>query len=90
MIIKLFIIWYLAINIVLFCLMGIDKQRAIHGKWRVPESTLLFTSCIGGFLGGFLGMYLFRHKTKKVYFHIVFWLSSAIHIFLLFWLVNYL
>lgn len=83
MILKVFIIWYLAINIVLFCLMGIDKHRARHNKWRVSEAALLTCSCLGAFLGGFAGMHLFHHKTKKLYFHVVFFLSAAIHIFLI-------
>lgn len=83
MIYKAVILWYFAINIVLFILMGIDKYRAVHKKWRIPEATLLISSCLGGFVGGFLGMHLFHHKSKKIYFHIIFWLSALLHILLI-------
>ena len=59
-------------NIIAFALMGIDKNRAQKGKWRVPEKTLfLFTALFGG-LGGTLGMFFFRHKTKHWYFRVFF------------------
>jgi uncharacterized membrane protein YsdA (DUF1294 family) len=60
-------------------MMGIDKYKAKHHKWRISEATLLTTALIGGFLGGFSGMHLFKHKTKKVYFHVVFTLATLIH-----------
>lgn len=52
------------INIIGFCLMGIDKFKAKKGLWRIPESTLFIMSIIGGSIGSILGMYTFRHKTR--------------------------
>lgn len=52
-------------NVTPFLLMGIDKHRARHGKWRIRESTLLVTSALLGGAGGLAGMYVFRHKTRK-------------------------
>jgi uncharacterized membrane protein YsdA (DUF1294 family) len=63
--------------------MGIDKQKAKHHKWRIPEATLLLLSCFGGCIGGIIGMHLFHHKTKKWYFHAVFILSFAVHALIL-------
>ena len=82
--------YILFINIRALTLFKKDKQSAKRRQRRVSESKLMKTCLLGGAAGGLIGMNMFRHKTKKVYFHIVFWLSSAIHIFLLFWLVNYL
>lgn len=60
---------YLTItNLVAFTIYGIDKRKAIKGKWRVPESTLLLFSIIGGGIGSMAGMKVFRHKTKKLKF----------------------
>ena len=50
-------------NLTAFCLMGADKRRAIRGRWRIPERTLLLTCAFFGALGGLLGMRAFRHKT---------------------------
>lgn len=52
--------------------MFIDKQKAKRGYWRVPEKTLFILTFLGGGIGTIAGMYLFRHKTKKLYFTIGF------------------
>ncbi len=56
------------INICGFALMGIDKQKAIGNKWRIPEATLFVSAILGGSVGSILGMYHFRHKTKHIQF----------------------
>ncbi len=72
------------VNIVLFVMMGIDKHKAKLHKWRIPEITLLLTGFLGGFIGGLIGMHIFRHKTKKGYFHAVYIISAILHIYLLY------
>lgn len=65
----LLVLIYLAIvNIVAFAMMGIDKQKAIRGAWRIPEASLFLSAIIGGSIGSILGMQIFRHKTKHWYF----------------------
>lgn len=64
------IIYFLSINIILFILTYIDKQKAIHHKWRIRESTLIGLAFLGGSIGLLLGMYTFRHKTKHPLFFI--------------------
>ena len=63
-------IWLVLINLVTFFAFGIDKWKAVRGKWRIRESTLLGLSLIGGAAGGLAGMYLFRHKIRKSRFRI--------------------
>ena len=68
-IVRIIIILYLiVINLVGFCMMGVDKRRARKGKWRVKEAALFLAAVIGGSLGSWLGMYVFRHKTRHWYF----------------------
>ena len=58
------ILIYLAIvNIVTFCLFGIDKRKAKRDKWRIQESTLLWWAAAGGSIGALLGMKAWHHKT---------------------------
>ena len=47
-----------------------DKQRARHGAWRIPESTLMGVALAGGSIGAMGGMYLVRHKTRHPKFYI--------------------
>ncbi len=64
MIYQLLSIYLLAINALLFTLMGIDKYKAKRGLWRIPEKTLFGLAIAGGSVGGILGMRAFRHKTR--------------------------
>ncbi|MBQ6024842.1 MAG: DUF1294 domain-containing protein [Lachnospiraceae bacterium] len=75
------IIGYLAVmNIVGIAVMGIDKSKAKRGAWRIKEATLFGVSIIGGSIGTLLGMYMFRHKTKHIYFVIGMPLILILHI----------
>jgi len=65
---KMLLIYFLIINAVGFVLMLADKRKAQKKLWRIPESTLLTVSAIGGSVGCLAGMYTFRHKTKHLKF----------------------
>ena len=67
------IFWYylVGINLLAFCLYGVDKKRAIKDRWRIPESTLLGIAFVGGSVGAWAGMQTFRHKTKHWKFKIL-------------------
>ncbi len=52
------------VNLVAFFAYGIDKRRARHHKWRIPESVLLGLAAVGGGLGAYAGMRVFHHKTN--------------------------
>lgn len=67
---RILIIYIAALSILTWALFGIDKWKAVRGKWRIRESTLLGLSLIGGAAGGLAGMYLFRHKIRKSRFRI--------------------
>ena len=61
---------FLLLNAVSFLLFGLDKWKAKHGRWRIPESTLLLSAALGGSTGAFLGMKMFHHKTRKAKFYL--------------------
>ena len=46
-----------------FIVYGIDKVKAMKGKWRISEATLLLLAIIGGSVGAWLGMKTWHHKT---------------------------
>ena len=85
--IKACLIYYVIINIVLFCAMGIDKYKAKKDLWRIKEATLMILALMGGAGGGFLGMKIFHHKSRKWYFYVVFAAGIILHI-ALWWLIG--
>ncbi len=48
---KNIIIYLIAINIITFLSMGIDKYKAKKGKWRTKEKTLFILVVLGGGIG---------------------------------------
>lgn len=65
-----FITYLVLINLISFLVYGVDKKKAKNKQWRIPESTLIFLSLIGGGLGGLIAMVIFKHKLSKKLFYI--------------------
>ncbi len=86
--IKNIIIYLLAVNIIGFLAMGLDKWKAKRGSWRIPENTLFMFTILGGGIGTIAGIYVFRHKTQKKKFTIgmpvIFILEVILIIYLLY------
>lgn len=70
-------------SVVAFVLYGADKRRAVREKPRISERTLHVLSILGGWPGAHLARQIFRHKTQKVSFRIVFWVIVAAHLFII-------
>jgi len=66
-----------------FFLFGLDKRRALRGKWRISERTLLLVTLLGGSAGALLAMLLFRHKIRKPKFYLGVPACLLLHIALL-------
>ncbi|MBR2722240.1 MAG: DUF1294 domain-containing protein [Clostridia bacterium] len=75
---KLLLALFGILSLVALILYGVDKRRAVKGKWRIPESVLLSVGFFGGSVGALLGMYFFRHKTRHWYFWAVNWLGLVV------------
>lgn len=52
-----------------------DKKLAVKGAMRVKEKTLLTMAALFGALGALIGRIVAHHKTDKIYFSIVIWVS---------------
>lgn len=81
----LILLYLLAINLIGFIMMGIDKYKARHDRWRIPEKTLMLIALLGGSVGAWVGMYTFHHKTNHKLFTIgvpaILFLELAIFIY---------
>lgn len=58
---------------------GLDKRAANQKQWRVSETILLLIGLVGGWPGGIIGQEVFRHKTQKITFRTLFWMTVAIN-----------
>jgi uncharacterized membrane protein YsdA (DUF1294 family) len=65
---------------VCFALYGIDKRRATRQQVRISERTLHLAAFVGGWPGAWLGQRVFRHKTEKFLFRMVFWSIVGAHL----------
>ncbi len=65
---KLFLAYFILINIITFIVYADDKRRARRGSWRTSEATLVLLAVVGGSVGAVLAMLLLRHKTRHTRF----------------------
>ena len=68
------------LSLVAFVAYGFDKRRAQASGQRVPENTLHLLALFGGWPGALFGQRIFRHKTQKFGFRVVFWLCVTLHL----------
>ncbi len=65
----LFFIALVIINSFAFVWVGVDKKRSLKPAGdRLPEASFFFISVFFASLGVLIGMFVFRHKTRKMYF----------------------
>ncbi|WP_439124964.1 MAG: DUF1294 domain-containing protein [Pseudomonas rhizophila] len=70
---------YGLVSVVAFLLYWSDKRKARADAWRTPENVLHAVELAGGWPGALLAQQVFRHKTRKVSFQVVFWFIVLLH-----------
>jgi uncharacterized membrane protein YsdA (DUF1294 family)/cold shock CspA family protein len=73
------VIAYCVASVLVFLLYWHDKQSALQGRWRTPENTLHLVELLGGWPGALLAQQVFRHKTRKVSYQLLFWGIVLLH-----------
>lgn len=79
-----YMVWLASASVITFFLYGFDKAQAVNGGLRVPEIVLHGLALAGGFPGGWAGRLVFHHKTRKRSFTIVLWISTILHLVLIY------
>ncbi len=69
----------IVMSLLAFVLYRHDKRQAGNAGQRTPENVLHGVELLGGWPGALLAQQVFRHKTRKVSFQIVFWLIVVVH-----------
>jgi uncharacterized membrane protein YsdA (DUF1294 family)/cold shock CspA family protein len=72
---------YLGVSVITFASYAIDKSAARLRQRRVAETSLILLGMFGGWPGAILAQQLLRHKTAKLSFRAVFWVSVLINVF---------
>jgi uncharacterized membrane protein YsdA (DUF1294 family) len=70
---------YGVVSAVAILLYWSDKRKARADAWRTPENILHAVELAGGWPGALLAQQVFRHKTRKVSFQVVFWFIVLLH-----------
>ncbi len=81
-----FLVVYLLVSLFTFVLYAVDKSAARKGAWRIKENTLHLLSLAGGWPGALIAQTVFRHKSKKPSFRIVFLATVLINCTAFIWL----
>lgn len=77
-----YIIYLVFMSLLAIFLYGKDKSMAKknNSAVRIKEKTLLWVACLGGGLGAMVGRLLFHHKTDKIYFSMIIYLSVLLQV----------
>ncbi|WP_101675536.1 DUF1294 domain-containing protein [Alloalcanivorax mobilis] len=79
--------FYALASVVAFLFYGLDKRAATRGGWRTSEARLHLFELLGGWPGALLAQRVFRHKTRKVEFQMVFYMAVIANVAALGWLL---
>ena len=79
---------YAALSVMAFALYAKDKSAAQLGNWRTSESTLHLISLLGGWPGAMIAQNKLRHKSKKISFKVVYWITVIMNCGVLGWLLT--
>lgn len=76
------------LNLITFYMYWRDKEAAVNETQRTPEDWLHGLAVLGGWPGAWFAQQIFRHKTSKQPFRLIYWATVAINILaLLAWMV---
>lgn len=79
---------YLTASIITFIAYVFDQAAAQNNRWRIRERTLHLFALLGGWPGAWLAQKVLRHKSKKVGFQTVFWITVVMNCALLGWILT--
>lgn len=73
------LIYCFIVSVITFVVYWKDKNAAKKGGWRTPEKTLHLLAFAGGWPGALLAQKVFRHKTSKTSFQVIFWIMLILN-----------
>ncbi|MEX1056614.1 MAG: DUF1294 domain-containing protein [Natronospirillum sp.] len=79
---------YLVMSLLCYAAYALDKDAAQNGRWRIAENSLHLLALFGGWPGARIAQHRFRHKTQKTAFRRLFWVTVALNLAGLAWLMT--
>jgi len=79
---------YVGLSILTYFVYAVDKSAAKKGTRRTQESTLHLFSLAGGWPGALVAQQKLRHKSRKVEFRFVFWITVILNCGIFLWLFS--
>jgi uncharacterized membrane protein YsdA (DUF1294 family)/cold shock CspA family protein len=79
---------YLVVSGLAFAFYGFDKSAAEDGRRRIPEINLHMLGFLGGWPGALVAQRVFRHKSRKLSFQLIFWVVVVLNCAVLGWLFS--
>jgi uncharacterized membrane protein YsdA (DUF1294 family)/cold shock CspA family protein len=73
-------ILYLGMSFATFVAYALDKRAAAAEGWRLSEGSLLALGLACGWPGAVIAQQVFRHKTVKMSFQVVFWVTVVVNV----------
>jgi len=73
-------ILYVGMSFATFVAYALDKRAAERSGWRLSEGSLLAMGLTCGWPGAIIAQQVYRHKTAKMSFQIVFWVTVIVNV----------
>jgi uncharacterized membrane protein YsdA (DUF1294 family)/cold shock CspA family protein len=73
-------LYYLVVSFITFAAYALDKAAAARRDQRTPEKALHLLALAGGWPGALLAQQYLRHKSAKLEFRSIFWVTAALNI----------
>ena len=74
-------LYLVTISLATLVLYHLDKRAAQNRGWRTPETVLHLAEIGGGWVAAYVAQQIFRHKTSKLGYQIIYWSIGFLHQF---------
>ena len=74
---------YVGASLATWLLYAFDKSAAMNRRWRTQEQTLHVFELFGGWPGAWIGQTMFRHKSRKQTYRLMFRLCVTVNVIVL-------
>ena len=73
-------LYYFIVSFITFSTYALDKAAAARRAQRTPEKTLHLLALLGGWPGALLAQQYLRHKSAKLEFRSIFWVTAVLNV----------